>query len=362
MMQSAYLVWANHLYTHGIGEIVFTIDASLRGQISLKPIKNIKAGQVNIIIDEFSNPFFVARLAEIKKENPQTKYVFVATEFVTPIALLGLEFGRTFNFFGVPRDWLNLLRNRDVVLKLTGRMPSYMHRRFHGFVDALPLCDLLAFVHPKIGSGLTTLAERCHGLIAPPVVLYPELPLDFARLPEELGQLPIGFDLTGTLTKYRRTVMKKLTKRFQRCGHDRSAWRHVKFEESEPIAFGRSTMRFNYERDVTPGAAGADERFLFNINPPQQARWRYSSPMRIARAALLGQIPAVTAKFNDHEIEDIAYVWDGKLETALHVLSLRIDRVPLLERYVQSVQRYNVLAKAKNRNFLEALDLLLAKV
>ncbi|MGA8652916.1 MAG: hypothetical protein WB677_20290, partial [Xanthobacteraceae bacterium] len=100
MTQNAYLVWANHEYTHGIGEIVFTVDASMSGHCALKPTANVRPGAVNIIIDEFSNPYFVDRLAQIKKESPRTKYVFVATEFVTPISLFGRELERTFNFFG----------------------------------------------------------------------------------------------------------------------------------------------------------------------------------------------------------------------------------------------------------------------
>jgi hypothetical protein len=375
MTQSVYLVWANHLHTHGIGEIVFTVDAALSGHCALKPTANVKAGAVNIIIDEFSNPYFVDRLAQIKKESPRTKYVFVATEFVTPVSFLGLEVARTFNFFGSVRDWANLLRDRSLVLKLTDRIPSYMQRRYTGFIKALPLCDLLAFVHPKIGSRLEEIIGARGNLISSPTLLYPELTFDFGQ-EDQLQSSPIGFDLTGTLTRYRRGVMRKLGKRFGRCGHKARMWRHVKFEESDPIAFSRSAIRFNYdsfnngsdtvgdavERDVMRADVDkSNERFLFNINPPQRARWQFSSPMRIARAALLGQIPAVTAKFGDHEIEDIAYLWDGTLERAQQVLSFRIDRAPLLEAYRQSVEHYNAVAKAKNHGFVEALGLLLSK-
>lgn len=285
-----------------------------------------------------------------------------------------------------------------------------MHRRYIGFVNALPLCDLLAFVHPKIGSDLKELADHCPNLIAAPTALYPELTFDFGQ-EERLQRSPIGFDLTGTLTRYRRAVMRKLGRRFWRCGYDRPVWRHVKFEESDPIAFGRSTIRSNYDSDAARDAVERDanktgaiktdaikryaiwrysigryaieryaveryaderdaietdadaggERYLFNINPPQRARWQFSSPMRIARAAWLGQTPVVTAKFGDHEIEDIAYLWDGTLERAQQVLSFRMDRGPLLQAYRQSVQHYNAVAKEKNCPFIEALDLLLCK-
>jgi hypothetical protein len=359
-MQSIYLFWANHLYTHGIGEIVFTVDASLSGHYSLKPTHAIKASAINVIIDEFSNPYFVDRLAEIKKEYPQTKYVFIATEFITPISLFGYEFARTFNFFASRRDWFNFLRDRDVVLRTTDRIPSYMHRRYLGFARALPLCDLLAFVHPKIARGLKGLADLGQSLVSEPVDLYPELTLN-SDADEQLNKLSIGFDLTGTQTGYRRRVMRKLERRFARCGFGGTVWRHVKFEESEPIVIGRSTIRYNYNTYADSRSAADEKRFLFNINPPQRARWPFSSPMRIARAAMLGQIPTITSKFGDHEIEDIAFQWDGSLERAQEILSFGIDRNPLLQRYLRAVERYNAVAKSRNRRFIESLDTLLCQ-
>ncbi|MGO9046153.1 MAG: hypothetical protein ACLQFW_04585, partial [Xanthobacteraceae bacterium] len=116
---------------------------------------------------------------------------------------------------------------------------------------------MLAFVHPKIGSDLKELADHCPNLIAAPTALYPELTFDFGQ-EEQLQRSPIGFDLTGTLTRYRRAVMRKLGRRFWRCGYDRPVWRHVKFEESDPIAFGRSTIRFNYDSDAARDAVERD--------------------------------------------------------------------------------------------------------
>src|SRR5262249_40539376 len=130
-------------------------------------------------------------------------------------------------------------------------------------------------------------------------------------------------------------------------------WNHTKFEQSPLITFSDSTMRFNYDSET-------DERYLFNINPPQQPRWAFSSPMRIARAALLGQIPVVTKKLADHDIEDIALLWDGRRDSAFKIMSYRMDRKPLLQTYIQSVRTYNGKAKEKNQQLLEAIELLSA--
>ena len=70
----------------------------------------------------------------------------------------------------------------------------------------------------------------------------------------------------------------------------------------------------------------------------------------------MGQIPVVTKRFNDHEIEDIAVLWNRRVNTALKVLSYRMDRRSLINDYIDSVERYNVKAKAKNVKFLLPSD------
>jgi hypothetical protein len=145
--------------------------------------------------------------------------------------------------------------------------------------------------------------------------------------------------------------MQKLVKQFGRAGWSQPIWKHVSFKESRSLELSNSGLKFHYDRE-------GKDAYLFNISPPQQAGWRYSSPMRILRAALLGQIPVVTKKFNDHDIEDIACLWDGRLDSALKIMHFSMDRRQLIDDYLQSVQRYNAVAKSKNRPFLFALDLL----
>ena len=357
MNEDVYLVWGNHASTVGIGEIVFTVAASLPDRFVLKPSRAIRPGKLNIIIDEFSNPYFVEQLAEVKKSDPATRYVVVATEFITPVSVLGIEFTRTFNFFWAARDLRNLARNW---LHGPNRLPSYMHRRYLGFMKALPLFDLLVYVHPSIGSGLADVARKYPNLKSPPVVIYPELPIPLVEPDDRLG-----FDVTGTITRYRMKILHRLGMQFARAGWSQPAWRHVSFSATKPIELTDSTIDYHYDRkdkrvDVRADVKENEKPFLFNINPPQQTGWPFSSPMRILRAAMLGQIPVVTKKFGDHEIEDIAWQWDGRLDTALKVIHLAMDREQLVDRYMQSVQRYNAVAREKNRPFVEALDRLSA--
>jgi hypothetical protein len=350
MKQDAFVLWSNHQSTAGIGEIVFTVVACLADRYNLRPTKTIRPGKINIIIDEFTNPYFLKQLVDIKKADPATKYVIVATEFITPVRIFGIEIARTFNFFWGAKDWLKLIHDR--LFQGTSRLPSYMRQRYLGFMKALAVCDLLVFVHPSIGRELADVAQAYPNLASPPVIVYPELMPGLVTQDDRFEHLPIGFNLTGTLTRYRRKVMAKLAKQFRRTGWGQTIWRHVSFAESKAIDFAGSAFKFHYE-------VRSQKDFLFNINPPQQSGWPFSSPMRILRAALLGQIPVVTKKFQDHDIEDIALLWDGETDTTSRMLHLAMDRKRLVSDHMQSVRRYTAIAKDKNQAFLRALETLL---
>jgi len=346
MSREAYLLWGNHGSTFGIGEIAFTVISSLSERYSVRPTKTIRPGKLNIIIDEFSNPHFVTHFLKTKIESPATKYVIVATEFITPISIFGIELGRTFNFFGAADDWRRLLR--DELLRGKNRLPSYLHQRYIGFMSAISACDVLVFVHAAIGNELRDAMKAFPNLVSPPTVIYPEFFMPLAELEHQLNTRPIGFNLTGTLTRYRQRTMKRLVRTFQRAGWNYPIWKHSGFDDSKPIEFTNQSIRFNYGYEGNDG-------YLFNINPPQQDAWPFSSPMRILRAALLGQIPVITKKFKDHAIEDISLWWDHRVDTALKIQFYAMDRRQLLAQYLGSIEQYNLLARRKNQEFLNAL-------
>jgi hypothetical protein len=76
--------------------------------------------------------------------------------------------------------------------------------------------------------------------------------------------------------------------------------------------------------------------------------------MRILRAALLGQIPLVTKKFGDHEIETIAMPWKNKTAVAQRLWREgTLGRVILIERFVAAVERFNETARRKNLRVTE---------
>ena len=77
--------------------------------------------------------------------------------------------------------------------------------------------------------------------------------------------------------------------------------------------------------------------------------------MRILRAILLGQIPVVTEKFHDHILDDVATLWDGKMETAMRLGTWQfLDRRIWLTEYMHSIEVYDREARARNRPFVSA--------
>jgi hypothetical protein len=338
------LVASNHNSTHGIGEILFAIYHVFSGAFDVRRSTDLKADCINVIIDEFSRAYFVQEVKSIKAKHPDTRIIVIATEFITPVRVLGIEITKTFNFFGGYVDWKNLGKN--AAREAIGKVPLYMQRRYRGFIECLGVTDLLVYLHPGMEQGFADLGAGSKSLRAPPMVVYPEINLQ-AVGKGRLRNLPFGFTQTGTLTRFRARIARQLVKTLRFSGYDQSAYVHVSFDQTPPVVFDEGQLMFNYDEPAT---------YLFNLNPPQHKTWPYSSPMRIMRAALLGQIPVVTKKFGDHELEQIALLWDGKIETAIEFQRLGFSgRDELIAKYAASVAAYNEMAKGKNAPLLEAI-------
>lgn len=148
MPKQIYIAIGNHRSYVGIKELIYSLQSSLSDSFSVKLTRELKSDSVNIIIDEFSGLFDLAVIKKTKELYPNTKIVIIATEFATPVSVLGLELTKTFNFFNSPDDWVKLILGS--LRHLAGGVPSYMQLRYVGFVRALQYCDLLAVIHPAI--------------------------------------------------------------------------------------------------------------------------------------------------------------------------------------------------------------------
>lgn len=336
------LVYGNHRSTRGIEEILFALYRCLAADFAFSISRGFTKSAINVIIDEFADPRVGRAIRATKKQFPDTKFVVVATEFITPLLLLGRQVGIAFNFFGSGRDWLDVLRN-------LGRIrPTYMAQRYRGFVDVLDAIDLMIAVHPKIADGFQYLRnDAARSDVASPI-LYPTIDLSLNGGVSRLTKATFGFALTGTVTRFRAAMARELIEAFRKARlHQASVWR-TRFEESSPIVDEASLLSIYKNADA--------DAPLFNFNPPQSDRWPYSSPMRIFRAAMCHQIPIVTRKFGDHQLEDIAILWDGRVETASELCRLAFSaREELVTKFAAAVAGYNLVAGKENELVIESI-------
>lgn len=93
--KNIYFFTGNHNSIDGIKDH-YDILSEILKQDNIKLIisENIKVNNINILVEEFSNRQFVKNIAEIKNRFKNTRYIFVATEFITKN-----KFGYTLNGF-----------------------------------------------------------------------------------------------------------------------------------------------------------------------------------------------------------------------------------------------------------------------
>lgn len=345
MPKQIFIAYGNHATSLGIREIVHSLLSSLKSDFSIELTRELKSNCVNILIDEFSHPFDVAAIKKTKELYPKTRIVIAATEFVTPIKVFGVEIAKTFDFFENPAFWMLFSRNPTPILK----QAIYLRRRYLGFVGALKYCDLLAAVHPHILPSVSELLDQFEIGLPAPVSFYPQIGSLSAKQLERLWNLPVGFTMSGTPTPYRNRITASLIRNFKRVGWTTPIYKYLPFEPANDTVFSTDTGYLAEYRGNSPD-------YLFNINPPQSANWPYSSPMRILRAILLGQIPVITKRFYDHPLEDVAMLWDGKKETAFELATRQIfDRQPWLTDYIRSIEAYDQQTREANKPFVSAM-------
>ena len=199
------------------------------------------------------------------------------------MSLLGVELTKTFNFFGTRDDWIKLVFG--TLRHLVGSPPSYLQMRYRGFVRALQYCDLLAVIHPAILPTISQLVRQSGPDLASPIAVYPRMgPLSVVQL-NRLWHLPVGFSMTGTQTRYRVGLTRRLVRKFQRVGWLSPIYKHIPFEAS-----ANDALPSDLDDYLTDYQSVAPE-YLFNINPPQTENWPYSVPCEFFAPYCLGRSP-----------------------------------------------------------------------
>jgi hypothetical protein len=351
----------NHRCWQGIGEILYTLKAffsRLSSSYEVRYSIDVEPGVTNVLIDEFSLVKTIDALGKFKKAHPSTKFVIVATEFITPVRLFGLQLAETFNYFDPWEDRKYLFETIAQGLGLS-RLPPYMRARYLGFSQALRLADFVIAVHPAIVEALLPLGAEMDHWLAAPTNLYPEISSEQSAMNVLLRGRPAGFVTTGTRTRFRRKVVKKLLQTSRGIAAQGEVFEYLPIDHSDPFVLHDGSIEFPFERAGDEG--GGEKRLdavsvkmggLYNLNPPQRANWPYSSPMRILRAVLYGQVPVVTHRFGDHEIEALAKLWNPDVPGSRVIMDLwreaTFERESLVERHLAGVSQYNEIAKEKN--------------
>ena len=112
MRRNCFLVIGNHERYGGIGDVLFTLATYFSRHFNVLVSESLVPNEINVLIDEFSQRTFVDNVRRTRVEYPNTRFILMATEFVTEMSIFGCSFGNTFNYFDIRdnfRQWLELI-------------------------------------------------------------------------------------------------------------------------------------------------------------------------------------------------------------------------------------------------------------
>jgi hypothetical protein len=375
---------ANHGKLDGVEDYVVLItNLMAKRGVQVRVSSTYDPHTVNLVIDEFTNYVENHRLAAFKKAHPQSKIVFVLTEFAVR------KWGVTsFNHFGGLVDaaaialfdvYLRLIRDDFGQITLAGilklmlyspilaseivpgylrfalgrligrRVPHggtrylrahhrkiYFHMRYLGLMAFLRYADAIIASHERVIDGFA----REIGSHEKPLqyfgVAYPEL--------EErnvLDQLIVGkklfIEITGSVTRYRQRWIERINQQL--------------------IALGLQNV-FGYCAALPFSSFASDkpvDRGAYSLHPPQTRSWPYCSPTRIFRALSVDHnLPILTHHFHQNPIEDVCFVFKNQ-KSIVELYEMYADPVRLRKFIEPKLKSYNEIAVARNDALVEKL-------
>lgn len=374
----------NHGKSDGIEDyIVLITDLMAKRGIRVSVSSVLDPHTVNLVIDEFTNYIENHRMAAFKKAHPDSKIVFILTEFT--VRKWGVE---SFNHFGGPREaavialfdvYLRLVRDdfgsvgagnvlkllcyspllalqvlpgslRFVLRRLAGRrVPHaairflqanqrtiYFHMRYLGLKAFLRYADAIIISHEGITDGMS----RNIGADGKPLrsfgVLYPELDER-----DVIDNLMVGkklfMEVTGSVTRYRQRWIERINRQLTSLGL------HNVFGYCTPLPFAVLASRKPVERGA------------YSLHPPQTRTWPYSSPTRIFRALSVDHnLPILTRHYRQNPIEDVCFVLENKM-SIVELYEMYSDPLRLRQFIEPRVKSYNELVVVRNDALAEQL-------
>lgn len=374
----------NHGKPAGIEDYVKLItDLMGKRNIQVNVSSILSKDHVNLIIDEFTNYSENDRVKVFKKANPDSKIVYVLTEFA--VRKCGVE---SFNHFGnlfdsaaislfdvylrmVRNDfgclgvwhWLRLLcylpllvletvfrslyyvfgrligkRLKNPVAKylITYHRIIYFHMRYLGLKAHLRYADAAITSHEKIMDGF----RNDKGADGQPLydlgVLYPEFDerdvLDKLMLGKKLC-----IEISGSVTSYRKKLINRINRKLVVLGlHN---------------VFGPFQIRSFSEKKYSNLVYSA----AYSLHPPQTRNWAYCSPTRIFRALSVdNNLPILTHHFRQNPIEDVCFIIEGN-ESYIKMVEMYANPSMLKNFIEPRIRIYNQIAVARNDALVEKL-------
>jgi hypothetical protein len=374
----------NHGKPDGIEDYIVLITGLMekrRIRVTVSPVLDPHA--VNLVIDEFTNYIENHRMAAFKKAHPQSRIVFILTEFI--VRKWGVE---SFNHFGGPMEaavislfdvYLRLVRDdfgpigavsvlkllcyspllglqllpgslRFILGVLTGRRVQhpairflqanqrtiYFHMRYLGLKAFWRYADATITSHERVIDGVP---EEATGNGRPPRffgVLYPEL--DERSVVDNLmvGK-KLFMEVTGSVTRYRQRWIERINRKLTSLGL------HNRFGACVALPFSVLASK----KPVDRGA--------YSLHPPQTRAWPYSSPTRIFRALSVDHnLPVLTRHFHQNPIEDVCFVFENKM-SVVELYEMYTDPARLRKFIEPRVKSYNAFVVVKNDAVAEQL-------
>lgn len=379
-----YLYTENHGSIDGIEDYIDLLQEVLGNRgVEVRVTTALVPNATNMVIDEFTNYVENNKIIELKKRYPETRLVFLLTEFVERAwgvksfnHFAGVRSSAAIAIFNVylkiVRDDFPRLRLRDVLTALLyspiplipstfaalrylanrvmgrpgpGPIASYLnkygrliyfHMRYLGYQACLRYADALVFSHEKVLSNVVSdsgVSIRPEMLIG---VIYPELKVDDI-LANLMRQKELFIEITGSVSHYRHKWIERTNRLITTLGL------HNQFGTTQAFAFG--ARRYG----IRP------RRGAFSLHPPQTKKWPYSSPTRLYRALAVDyNIPILTHYFGQNPIEDVCFLLKDN-RSIIELYNIFSDPDALSDFAKSRMQAYNEKVQPLNDVLTEKL-------
>ena len=394
------IVTGNHKSPEGIQDylsVLHQIFTSRGYEVSVTT--RLDPSSVNILIDEFTNAHFNMELREFRKQNPKSILILVLTEFidshwgvescnffsrglteafyrlVSDIVIQGVREDLSCGVGGailravvylplmiilglkhlilMPLKCLYMMLSSfltqknyskrylfnlfELVVWKEAKQVVYMHMRYLGLIVHMRYFDGIISSHDSLADGYLNSNKFKNQFPTNLGVVRPEIDPELVERRAIRSDSTLCFEITGSVTKYRRRWLKKI-----------KSWKFILgigalFKEDRVRGFRAEDSL----EDLPPA--------MFSLHPPQTASWKYSSPTRLYRAYCVDMnVPVITKHFEQSPLEDVCLVLENK-QDLLRLIEFFENRDLLSAYLMPRIHHYSENAIKSNDRLVSLL-------